>query len=684
MTDARTVFLQQMIEEVGEAAEEGGGKAAEFTRLILDRLAEAGFVENPVALWAQGSFGAARFRISGYALDEEQERLVLFTTIFIGEQAPRALTLDEIKTAVERAARFFLECARGRAQRIDPPASDAGDLARLLAEIHHRISFLRVVVLSDGLVQQRRLEPSELEGTRTAADLLGLERLHRILGEGRTREHIVVDIEAITGGPLPALPVRIEDAGYEAWLAAVPGEVLARAYEDYGGQLLELNVRAFLGVRGRKSVNAGLQQTLESRPADFLAFNNGIVATVDAIDGEERDGIALLKRLSGLQIVNGGQTTASLHRASRALSVDLASVRVPAKIIRVPRDTLSQMVSDISRSANSQNTVQPADFSANDPFHVRVEELANNIWCPDGTSRWFYERARGSYSALEAKAGLKSGERKRVSTETPKELRFSKTDLAKYINAWEGLPHQVSAGSQKNFQLFMQRLKEERRGTPDEDWYRRFISLTILFRAAQKIVREEKFSAYQANIIAYTVSGLGWRTSQRIDFDRIWNAQSISQELAELIRVWAREVDAALRATAGAKMPTEWAKREEAWEQIRALLPTLNDPLPPELGLAGSSHSSRPEYAAAGISAGDLYLIEQCRALSAEQLLELITWGHRNGMAKWQIGILNTVTGYAASSWERSPSVKQARWIIDAKRQFDEANRGAAEIPASA
>lgn len=684
MTDAQTIFLRQLLDDVGDVGEEGGGKAAEFTRLVLERLAEAGFVENPVVLWAQGSFGAARFRISGYELDEEQERLLLFTTIFIGEPTPRALSLDEIKIAVERAARFFLECARGRAQRIDPSATDAGDLARLLAETHHRISFLRVIVLSDGLIQQRRLEPSELEGTRTEADLVGLERLHRVLGEGRTRDHIVIDIEAITGEPLPALPIMIEGAGYQAWLAAVPGEVLARAYDDYGGQLLELNVRAFLGVRGRKSVNAGLQRTLESCPADFLAFNNGIVATVDAIDADERDGVVLLKRLSGLQIVNGGQTTASLHRASRALSVDLSSVRVPAKIIRVPRDALSELVSDISRSANSQNTVQPADFSANDPFHVRVEELANNVWRPDGTSRWFYERARGSYSALEAKAVLKSGERKRVSWETPKELRFSKTDLSKYLNTWEGRPYQVSAGSQKNFQLFMQRLKEERRSAPDEEWYRRFIGLAILFRAAQRIVREEKFIAYQANIVAYTIAALGWRTSQQIDFDRVWNTQSISPQLAELIRVWAHEVDMALRTTAEARMPTEWAKREEAWEQIRELLPPLTDPLPPEIGLTGLSNPTGSGSKTGGISAGDLYLVEQCRALSAEQLLELVTWGHQNGMPKWQLGILNTVIGYAAANWERSPSVKQARWIMDAKRQLNEAQTRAAASDAAA
>ena len=280
-----------------------------------------------MSLWAQGSFGAARFRISGYALDEEQERLTLFTTLYAGASAPTTLGLEDVRNAVERAARLFVECARGRAERIEPKDGDVVDLAHLLGEIHHRISFLRVIVLSDCEMQQRRIETTELEGTRISADLIGLERLQRILGEGRTREHILVDIEAITGEPLACLPVSGAGAGYDTWLTAIPGEVLARAYEDYGGQLLELNVRAFLGVRGRKTVNAGLQQTLETRPADFLAFNNGIVATVDDIVGEDRDGVTLIRRVTGLQIVNGGQTTASIHRASRALNVDLDPVR---------------------------------------------------------------------------------------------------------------------------------------------------------------------------------------------------------------------------------------------------------------------------------------------------------------------------------------------------------------------
>lgn len=673
MSDAQLEFLRGLHDDAADAPEDGGGAAEAFTRQVMERLADAGYVENPIPLWAQGNFGPARFRISGYALDEEQERLILFTTLYGGELGLRTLGLDEVRTAIERAVRLFLECARGRADRIETTESEAADLARSLGEIHHRISFLRVIVLSDYQMQQRRIDDAELEGTRVSADLLGLERLQRILGDGLTREDIVVDLVAISGEPLPALPVEVEGAGYETWLTAIPGEVLARAYEDYGGRLLELNVRAFLGVRGRKSVNAGLQATLEARPADFLAFNNGIVATVDDIEWENRGGVAMICKLTGLQIVNGGQTTASIHRASRALHIDLSPVRVPAKIIRVPRDNLSRMVSDISRSANIQNTVQPADFSANDPFHVRIEELANNEWRPDGVTRWFYERARGSYGALEAKAGLKAAERKRFAWETPKELRFSKTDLAKYLNAWEGFPQQVSSGAQKNFQLFMQRLKDNRRNPPDEAWYHRFIALALLFRSTQKIVREEKFSAYQANIVAYTVAGLSWITAGRIDFELIWRNQSISPELEALIRVWSREMDAALRETASKKMPTEWAKRAEAWEQIRERLPALSDPLPPELAGATGSDTVRAKTSPDGLHAADLQMINQCRAISPEGFLEIIGWGRRNGLQKWQTDILSTVMGYAASDWERGPSAKQARWVMDAKVRFDDA-----------
>jgi hypothetical protein len=81
-------------------------------------------------------------------------------------------------------------------------------------------------------------------------------------------------------------------------------------------------------------------------------------------------------------------------------------------------------------------------------------------WLPDHSGRWFYERARGSYGAAELRASFRAAEKRRFASETPKGRRFSKTDMAKYLNAWEGLPNLVSFGNQKNFQSFMQGMKE--------------------------------------------------------------------------------------------------------------------------------------------------------------------------------------------------------------------------------
>jgi hypothetical protein len=230
------------------------------------------------------------------------------------------------------------------------------------------------------------------------------------------------------------------------------------------------------------------------------------------------------------------------------------------------------MVSAVSKSANSQNTVQPADFSANEPFHVAVESLANNVWNPDGSGRWFYERARGSYGAAQAAAAFRENGSS-FARETPKERHFSKTDLARYLNAWDGLPHLVSYGSQKNFQYFMQSLKDERAEgfIPDESWYKAFVAKMILFRAAQAIVKNKKFPAYRANITAYTVAMIASKLGSVFDFNVVWQRQSISSELATLMTKWSVAIDKELRRTAKDRMPSEWAKKVECWDALHEL-----------------------------------------------------------------------------------------------------------------
>lgn len=419
MSDELIAFSEELRREVEESLNSDEPYSEPlFTRLVLDRLADEGVIENPIPLpqGGDGTFGTTKFKITGYSLAEDDERLVLVTTLHSDQVPPASLAPAEIRTAAERAARFFSCSAKGLHKKIEPVNTDASELARKLHAIHDRVSFIRVVILSDSLVGTFEMPDQVIDGTKVGYEIFGLERLFRVLGQGLSREDICVDVERSAGYPLPCLPIPAVDGSYKGYLAAVPGAVLADAYERYGTRLLELNVRAFLGVRGRKTVNAGLRATLKDEPNNFLAYNNGIVATVDRIDMAPGASSPMISRLHGLQIVNGGQTTASIHRAKKVDGISLGAVLVPAKIILVPKDDLSRMVGAVSKSANSQNTVQPADFSANDPFHVRIEELANNTWCPDGASRWFYERARGTYGVLEAKAALRAGDKRRFST----------------------------------------------------------------------------------------------------------------------------------------------------------------------------------------------------------------------------------------------------------------------------
>ncbi|UPT87022.1 AIPR family protein [Bradyrhizobium barranii subsp. apii] len=604
MTDeAMEAFARELASEVDEAIQSGDGSIyseEEFTRIVLDRLGDEGAIENPTLLWQEGTFARTKYKITGYSIPDDEERLILVTTIHTGEVQPRALTRDEILSALQQAMKFYECSCKGLHTKIEPSNTDASELARHIYEAREQIGVLRVVLLSDGLTGLRSIDLKKaFDGTRVIVDLFGVERLQRLLGQGLRRDDIVVDFSADFGGPLPCLKASSGSADYEAYLASIPGALLADVYEKYGTRLLELNVRAFLGLRGRKSVNAGLRTTIRDLPHRFLAYNNGIVATVDSMEVEDSgNGYFGVKSVRGLQIVNGGQTTASLHRAKRQDGANLDAISVPAKIICVSGADLDEMVAAVSKSANSQNTVQPADFSANDPFHVVVEKLANNTWLSDGKGRWFYERARGSYGAAELKASFAAGQKRRFAQETPKERRFSKTDLAKYLNAWEGQAHQVSFGNQKNFQFFMQALKDEHPDgfEPDTAWFKAFVAKAILFRATLSIVRGKKFAAFQANIVAYTIASLSWACSGRIDFDMIWTRQAISPELHKLLENWVGKIDKALRKTAGNRMVSEWAKKVDCRDALRELSFDLPDKLPPELVAqagAGGRRSSR-------------------------------------------------------------------------------------------
>jgi hypothetical protein len=357
-------------------------------------------------------------------------------------------------------------------------------------------------------------------------------------------------------------------------MTVVPGEALRFLYEKFGTRILEANVRSFLSTS--KEVNKGISNTLREAPARFMAFNNGIVIVADEARLGQVNGGPGIAWLKGMQIVNGGQTTASMFFTKKKHpSTDLGPVRVPAKII-VLRDLdqaqEEELIADISKYANSQNKVNASDLSANKPFHVAIEKLAMMTFCPDGYGRWFYERAAGSYKVMLEREGKTPAGIKRLQESMPPARKITKTDLAKYLCAWRQKPDLVSLGGQKNFAAFMRMIEaqaETGQAVPDAAEYKRMIASVILFKAAEKVIRgSRRFPAFQANVTTYTVAVLSKLRGDSIDFPLIWQQQGISDDLSQEILALASEVNERLHRTARGRMISEWAKRPECWAEV--------------------------------------------------------------------------------------------------------------------
>ena len=547
-----------------------------YANIVMDHMAEIGMTFEPVQCHLEGKVGNAILRLSGYALSDDNDQLDLFVSLYQGVDEPTRIPDAETKTAVEQCFRFLSLCAQGTlAPKLDP-TNDVRSLAETLQAIYNDLEQIRIFVITDRIANSKSFKTKEINGKAVRLEVMDIERLHRHISEGKPRDELVIDFNELSGQPLPCVFVNGQNDDYDYALTAVPGDALRLVYEKFGARLLEANVRSFLSVKG-KGVNAGIQSTLRNSPERFMAYNNGIVMVADEIRlGNSLDGTTGIAWIKGLQIVNGGQTTASLYFTKKKYpDVDLSSVRVAAKIIvmRVQDPAKEEaLVSDISRFANSQNAVRQSDLSANKPFHVEIEKISRTVYCPDGISQWFYERAAGSYNTLLAREGTNPAKLKKIKDAIPTSRRLTKTDLAKYLNAWDQKPEIVSLGSQKNFDRFMASLvapEGQEIKPPSTTEFKAMIAKAKLYRDAEKLIRP-MFQAFQANITAYTVSVTAKMLGDRIDLDKIWSNQAVSHELLKQIETWARQVSDVLHESAGGKMISEWAKKPECRDAVFA------------------------------------------------------------------------------------------------------------------
>lgn len=545
-----------------------------FMEAVSTELIETGFIEG----FEHCHYRAPRgMRVDGYWFNDEGA-LDIFVADFDCRRELETLTRTDVDAAFKRVVNFF-EASLQRTLEPDVTTPEYG-LVRQIADRRAMLRQVNFYLTSERLLSDRfqAFPDGEVGGIRATYHIWDMARFQRQRSSRGHKEPLNIDFVELFGNGINCLPANLGSDSYQSYLIVMPANILAALYDRYSARLLEQNVRTFLQARAQ--VNKGIRATILNEPQMFFAYNNGITATAQEVETRMTDTGLQIVRMTDLQIVNGGQTTASLFHTQRRDKADLSGIFVQMKLSVIDSEQSEMVVPRISEYANTQNRVNAADFFSNHPFHVRMAEFSRRIWAPaqQGAQRetkWFYERARGQY--VDAQSKLTASEQKRFRAEYPKTQMLTKTDLAKFENVFDDHPRWVNLGSQKNFARYALRIGKEWEKSSDafnELYFRRAIARGILFRATEKLVSAQSWynGGYRANIVAYTLSMLGEITKRRkttADYQRIWAAQGVDEVLSQALVTIATAVNEdIIRPPQGISNISEWCKREGCWTRL--------------------------------------------------------------------------------------------------------------------
>ena len=659
-------FYSSLIEEVQLASgtENSGWTTEDFlTSVMLEYLEEAGEVETPIMCPFRG-YG---LQLNAYSISEDGSSADLFVSIYSNSDKPKSVSQTEVDAAIKRTIQLYHKAINDLYKSFEKD-NETYEFAITLYKKKEEINTVRIIALTNGLVKPINLKSITIGGAEISFSIWDIDRLYRCVTSGKMRETIEIDFESKFGLTIPCIESTPSDK-YSVYLAIINGSLLSALYEEYRDRLLEKNVRSFLQVKG--AVNKGIRETLRSEPEMFLAYNNGISVTAENVEIVRDDnGKPSIRKIRDMQIVNGGQTTASIFNAAhdKKSPAELEKVFVQMKVSVISQpDDMDEIVPRISAFANTQNKIQVADFSANDPFHRRIEELSRTIWAPAQSGmkpqNWFYERARGQY------ADMLSQETTTLRKKQFKETHplFTKTDLAKYENTWDQLPFQVSEGAQKNFRRFTVRVADRKGLLPDEAYYHNLIAKAILFRTAEKLVQKQQYGGYRANIVTYTLAFLSNKTAQRIDLDRIWREQRLTPALEEEIIAVSKLIQQIIVNPPGGANISEWCKKEKCWETIKDAEYTISSELASELLSVDRPVSVKANTPATNsiesATEEEKATIEKACAISAATWFSLSKWAKETGnFQPWQRSLLFKVGTLVGRG--QKPSFKQSNQAL--------------------
>ena len=623
-------FRNEMYEEIqNEAKINITDPTTEFLNFYTNNLITAEeileFEEYDIELSGKNNRKA---KIDGYSYDKMDRTISLYYADYEQNDELQTLTNTKIEQCKNRVLAFLDFTFNDFIKNEVEESSAAYQLSEEIKLISKNATKIKIVIFSDSILSKavKNIAVADYLDKKVEISIWDIERIYNLYKSSLQREDLNINLNDYTINSIPCIKA-IEDADnkYTSYLGVINGKLLADLYIDHGSRLLEGNVRSFLSVRGK--INKAIRNTIKDDPEIFFVYNNGIACTAtDAIIKNSYNGLEI-KGLTNFQIINGGQTTASIANAVLQDKIDdkVANISVPMKLTVLHANSINDdtilkeqkknpynefnkeefdkmsieqkrniyvdnLTASIARYANSQNKVDESDFFSNHPYHVRFEELSRKNYAPpvDGSpisTVWFYERAKGQYVQEQMK--LTPAQRKNFAKKYPKNQMIKKIDLAKFLMTYYQHPDIVSRGNQYNMRIFAELIGKEWKADKNKTKYNSFyfkkcIALTIMFKQTEKIVSSAKWyeKAYRANIVTYTLSSLFYMiekdcTEYGLNYNKIWNAQNLYSELREQIEDLAYVVfryindDSVPRTTNNIG---EWCKKQACWEFAKKLM----------------------------------------------------------------------------------------------------------------
>lgn len=629
-------YKRDFLEELrNDSAISGSDTEDEFINRSLGILVDFDEINDPVRVGMGDKKGRSNrlMRMDGYCFDETEKSLIMFISDFQDSYEPNNLTGSKVDELYWRLYNFLDEVCNGDIENYFDASDDIIKISRLIRKRMHaagddpeQILKIKFLILTNRELDTKLLDANLLETTirKTKGrvkkaktnkkikkadfnerpleiELWYLERFFE-MENSNNNDPIVIDIkedfpESGSDG-IHCLKGNIgENLGYDAYIAIIPGKLLADIYIEYGSKVLEGNVRAFLGTNGAKSVNSGIKRTINNEPENFFTYNNGIATTAADVEIEERNGELFITKIVDLQIINGGQTTASLAESVlKKTNVNLDGIFVPMKLTVIEDRELENedgvrfyddMVQKIAKYANSQNKVTAADLFSNDPFHIWMERMSKKHLAPPAKSAiptgWYYERSRKKYKQEQLK--LSGAEAKKFEAKFPKKQLINKEQLAMYLTTINCKPDVASRGKNWAMKEFGAQIGKEyaaSRESFNEFYYKKCVCAAIIFRTVDGYLEENKDSAkkptgfwykaggYKGNIVPYTIAKIlsciphGYQ----LDWNKIWQKQALSPAFMKEIEKVTKITNDFICNSHGI-IVTEYCKRAATWEEYK-------------------------------------------------------------------------------------------------------------------